>query len=506
MRGVRAGRAGRRRCTPCRPARRPARSGRRRRSAPSPTSAPSTRCAPSAICDRRRLADHRPRRHPEQVELDLAGVGHDRAAEHVAGAGDRREPAGDQPAGQRLGEPERQPVRRAAGRARPTPSTASSTPNTIGAEHAAHLGLPLRRAAAAAADRRRPCASSAAPRAPPTRGRGTPASGRRLASSRAMTSSSRSLSPLSLSPHVCSTRLAITAGLAGPRRAGRGARPARPSRASRAARRARRRPPCRRRPTGQISPGAVPRVCGMTVAPTGHHRLAQVVLRHRAGRGRRTARGSRRRPRRRCTSSTPITAAIASRVRSSWVGPSPPHDDHGVGVGRAARRSDGLDAADVVADLDLQQRVDAVGGQLLADPRRVGVDDLAEQQLGPDRQRRHSAWQRSRTSAGHGRQRDGRGGRLGCARAGTAAPLSSAARRPATGSRSTATWRRRRSAAARAKPTASCWTSVLYLAIRLAGTLTPLRADDGAVHADDELAAGDDQPPARSRTRRCRRA
>ena len=44
------------------------------------------------------------------------------------------------------------------------------------------------------------------------------------------------------------------------------------------------------------------------------------------------------------------------------------------------------DATDVVPHLHLRQRVDPVGGQLLADPRRVGVDDLPEQQLGADRQ------------------------------------------------------------------------------------------------------------------------
>jgi hypothetical protein len=40
----------------------------------------------------------------------------------------------------------------------------------------------------------------------------------------------------------------------------------------------------------------------------------------------------------------------------------------------------------VVADLGLEQAVDAAGGQLLADPRGVRVDDLAEQQLGTDGQ------------------------------------------------------------------------------------------------------------------------
>ena len=63
----------------------------------------------------------------------------------------------------------------------------------------------------------------------------------------------------------------------------------------------------------------------MIVAPDRHQRLAQVVLGHRAGRATRTCRGSRCATDSSCTSSTPITSAIASRVRSSWVGPRPPH-------------------------------------------------------------------------------------------------------------------------------------------------------------------------------------
>ena len=57
--------------------------------------------------------------------------------------------------------------------------------------------------------------------------------------------------------------------------------------------------------------------------------------------------------------------------------------DHGVGVGQRAAQHR-LDATQVVADLHLQQRVDAVGSEVLAEPRAVGVDDLPEQQLGAD--------------------------------------------------------------------------------------------------------------------------
>jgi hypothetical protein len=44
----------------------------------------------------------------------------------------------------------------------------------------------------------------------------------------------------------------------------------------------------------------------------------------------------------------------------------------------------GLDAGEVVADLDLEIRVDAGECQLFPDPSRVTVDDDAEQQLGAD--------------------------------------------------------------------------------------------------------------------------
>ena len=57
--------------------------------------------------------------------------------------------------------------------------------------------------------------------------------------------------------------------------------------------------------------------------------------------------------------------------------------DHRIGV-RERRTEHRFDATEVVADLHLQQRVDAVGGELLAEPRAVGVDDLTEQQLGAD--------------------------------------------------------------------------------------------------------------------------
>src|SRR5579875_1873877 len=72
-----------------------------------------------------------------------------------------------------------------------------------------------------------------------------------------------------------------------------------------------------------MSPGAVPFVCSMTVAPTGTsawRRLFAGMARPRAKNSssmRRTSASWR-------TRGTPITSAIASRVMSSWVGPRPP--------------------------------------------------------------------------------------------------------------------------------------------------------------------------------------
>src|SRR5690606_33366910 len=64
--------------------------------------------------------------------------------------------------------------------------------------------------------------------------------------------------------------------------------------------------------------------------------------------------------------------------------PEPTADDHRGGAGQ--RELEGADDALEVVAHDLAVGVvDAGQGQLLADPGRVGVDDLAEQQLGADR-------------------------------------------------------------------------------------------------------------------------
>ena len=85
------------------------------------------------------------------------------------------------------------------------------------------------------------------------------------------------------------------------------------------------------------------------------------------------------------TSGTPMSSAIASRVRSSCVGPSPPHTS--TASERASRsRSAATMRGLVVADRAVLVGVDARRRELLADPRTVRVDDLAEQQLGTDRE------------------------------------------------------------------------------------------------------------------------
>ena len=153
---------------------------------------------------------------------------------------------------------------------------------------------------------------------------------------------------------------------------------------------------------------------------------------------------------------------------SSWVGPSPPHTiTASASVERAAQRRD--DAGEVVAHLDLEMRVDAGQRELLADPRRVGVDDLPEQQLGADGDdlaaHAHAPSTVPRCAASG---RDGRRARY-CAAGehtvSTTATHSNVLPQPA---------RRRAVSGSSAKPTASCWHNVLTLASRLAGTLTPV--------------------------------
>ena len=118
-----------------RPAGPPARPGRprrwrrcpRRRRAPAARPRPWPRAASSE--HDRALGD------AEHVELHLGRVGHDAAAEHVAGARDVAERGSDHPAGERLGDGRASGPGPAAGRARPTPSSRRRSPKTSVAEH-----------------------------------------------------------------------------------------------------------------------------------------------------------------------------------------------------------------------------------------------------------------------------------------------------------------------------------------------------------------------------------
>src|SRR4029077_4027926 len=148
----------------------------------------------------------------------------------------------------------------------------------------------------------------------------------------------------------------------------------------------------------------------------------------------------------------PEAAAHEDGVGSGEGGPQPVHD-----------------AGVVVAHLGLEQAVDAVGGQLLADPGRVRVHDLAEQELGADGQDVATHTHGAAMMPG----------------AGPRPPVRRAAKRywaPVTTVRTVATQRNELYVQAtpavsgsRASPTANCWQTVLALANCLAGTLTPWR-------------------------------
>ena len=136
-------------------------------------------------------------------------------------------------------------------------------------------------------------------------------------------------------------------------------------------------------PTGQHRPGAVPIGFGSGSPPSGTSAWRRLFCGMSRSRVRNivamcSASSMRR------TSGTPISSAIASRVRSSWVGPIPPQmSTASARDEQVAQRLD--DARLVVADHAVLVGVDARRGELLADPGTVGVDDLAEQQLRTDR-------------------------------------------------------------------------------------------------------------------------
>ena len=136
-------------------------------------------------------------------------------------------------------------------------------------------------------------------------------------------------------------------------------------------------------PTGQTRPGAVPRHLGDEGRAAGTVRLPEIVLGHppparlehaadaRAHVGIAFERDAHHRGERLARDVVLRRPEAAAR-------------DHRVAARKAD--ADALDhALEVVADLGLKMRVDADERQLLADPARIGVDDLAEQQLGADR-------------------------------------------------------------------------------------------------------------------------
>ena len=85
--------------------------------------------------------------------------------------------------------------------------------------------------------------------------------------------------------------------------------------------------------------------------------------------------------------------------------PEPAADDDGVGLGEQARAASASMRPTLSPTFTWRQRGDAAGGQLLADPRRVGVDDLPEQQLGADGEDVTSHGPASRLGAAAGMRR-----------------------------------------------------------------------------------------------------
>ena len=80
---------------------------------------------------------------------------------------------------------------------------------------------------------------------------------------------------------------------------------------------------------------------------------------------------------------SPARAAMASRVRSSSVGPMPPVQTDQVGLvdsgGQGPR-----EAVQIVADLDDVQQLDTLGGKLLGEEGGIGVGEVTADQLAAD--------------------------------------------------------------------------------------------------------------------------
>ncbi len=135
-------------------------------------------------------------------------------------------------------------------------------------------------------------------------------------------------------------------------------------------------------PSGQMRPGAVPVRCGMMVAPSGHVGLAGVVGRHGAASGLEEA------------GDDVHDGLVADELDPHHVGnglagdvilrgPEPAADDDAVAAGQ--RGAEGQrDPLVVVAHRLMEMRGHAGRGQPVAQPRRVGVGNLSEQELGAD--------------------------------------------------------------------------------------------------------------------------
>ena len=205
-------------------------------------------------------------------------------------------------------------------------------------------------------------------------------------SSRSNSPCSFSARPDSLSPHVRSVRDLMTDVMPARRSRSGSTVPRRPSPASRRARRAPRRRPCR--PT-RVADRADEARCR-----AGHlrdDRRALAARRPAGGCSRASGgRGHRRSVRMRSTIASSRSSGHAHDVGDDVARDvvlrraEPAADDHRVAA-LDRLRDDRFDAVPVVADLRLEVGVDAHERELLTDPRRVGVDDLPEQQLGTDR-------------------------------------------------------------------------------------------------------------------------
>ena len=146
--------------------------------------------------------------------------------------------------------------------------------------------------------------------------------------------------------------------------------------------RAPRRRPCRRARPGH--PARCRSGWGSARAPFGHVGLAQVVRRHVPAAGpeqRRDVLDELLPPLQ--LDAQELGDRLAGHVVLGGSEPAA-HDDRVGIIEHLAHRAD--HPAQVVADLAVLHRVDADRGELLADPRGVRIDDLAEQELGADRE------------------------------------------------------------------------------------------------------------------------